>query len=133
MPAAQNLADLEQHAVDFAARTGFTYTVLPPDGPDTAEVLGCVYIYPPGPVSQATRRSVPGYARTTPRWTPSCTPPSGTGWPATGPSARSSTPPALTWGSGESRLGRVNGTVWFPAPPDHRRSLRSGSRCTTVI
>jgi hypothetical protein len=49
MPAEQNLADLEQHAVDFAARTGFTYTVLPPDDPDAAEVLGCVYIYPPEP------------------------------------------------------------------------------------
>jgi hypothetical protein len=49
MPAEQNLADLEQHAVDFAARTGFTYTVLPADGLDAGEVLGCVYIYPPGP------------------------------------------------------------------------------------
>jgi hypothetical protein len=38
-----NLADLERHAQDFAARTGFTYTVLAPDGDD---VLGCVYIYP---------------------------------------------------------------------------------------
>ena len=47
MPAAQNLADLEQHAADFAARTGFTYTVLPSDRPDALEVLGCVYIYPP--------------------------------------------------------------------------------------
>jgi hypothetical protein len=47
MPAAQNLADLEQHAADFAARTGFTYTVLPPDRPGAQEVLGCVYIYPP--------------------------------------------------------------------------------------
>jgi hypothetical protein len=45
MPIEQNLADLEQHAVDFAARTGFTYTVLLPDDPD--EVIGCVYIYPP--------------------------------------------------------------------------------------
>jgi hypothetical protein len=49
MPAERNLADLEQHAVDFAARTGFTYTVLSPDDPDAAEVLGCVYIYPPEP------------------------------------------------------------------------------------
>ena len=49
MSAAQNLADLEQHAVDFADRDGFTYTVLPPGGLDTADVLGCVYIYPPGP------------------------------------------------------------------------------------
>lgn len=49
MPAAQNLADLEQHAADFAARTGFTYTVLPADGPNGEHVLGCVYIYPPEP------------------------------------------------------------------------------------
>ena len=39
----ENLADLERHALDFAARAGFTYTVLAPDGRD---VLGCVYIYP---------------------------------------------------------------------------------------
>ena len=39
----QNLGDLRGHAEDFAARRGFTYTVL-----DTAtgEVIGCVYIYP---------------------------------------------------------------------------------------
>src|SRR4029079_6096569 len=47
MSASQNLADLEQHAADFAARTGFTYTVLPTDRPDAQEVLGCVYIYLP--------------------------------------------------------------------------------------
>ena len=39
----QNLVDLERHALDFAERLGFTYTVLAPDGDD---VLGCVYIYP---------------------------------------------------------------------------------------
>ena len=39
----QNLADLESHARDAADRTGFTYTVLNPDG----DVIGCVYIYPP--------------------------------------------------------------------------------------
>ena len=39
----QNLGDLERHALDFAQRVGFTYTVLTPDGDD---VLGCVYIYP---------------------------------------------------------------------------------------
>ncbi|GAB7185583.1 N-acetyltransferase [Kitasatospora sp. Ki12] len=39
----RNLADLRRHAADFAARTGFTYTVLEPAG---AEVIGCVYIYP---------------------------------------------------------------------------------------
>jgi hypothetical protein len=39
----ENLADLERHAADFAARIGFTYTVLAPDD-DT--VIGCVYLYP---------------------------------------------------------------------------------------
>ena len=39
----ENLADLERHARDFAARTGFTYTVL---APGTDDVLGCVYMYP---------------------------------------------------------------------------------------
>ena len=43
MPLEQNRAELEAHARDFAARTGFTYTVLAPAGDD---VLGCVYIYP---------------------------------------------------------------------------------------
>jgi hypothetical protein len=38
----ENLADLERHASDFAARTGFTYTVL--DAGD--DVIGCVYVYP---------------------------------------------------------------------------------------
>ena len=39
----ENRADLERHARDFAARTGFTYTVL---DPDDRGVIGCVYIYP---------------------------------------------------------------------------------------
>jgi len=43
MTLAENLADLRQHAADFAARRGFTYTVLDPGG---GEVIGCVYIYP---------------------------------------------------------------------------------------
>ena len=38
----ENLGDLRQHADDFAARRGFTYTVLGADG----AVAGCVYIYP---------------------------------------------------------------------------------------
>jgi hypothetical protein len=39
----ENRGDLEEHAGDFAARRGFTYTVLDPaDG----DVIGCVYIYP---------------------------------------------------------------------------------------
>jgi hypothetical protein len=39
----ENLADLEQHASDFAGRSGFTYTVR---DSDTGEIIGCVYIYP---------------------------------------------------------------------------------------
>jgi hypothetical protein len=39
----ENRADLERHARDFAARSGFTYTVL---DPDTRGVIGCLYIYP---------------------------------------------------------------------------------------
>jgi hypothetical protein len=39
----ENRGDLERHARDFAARTGFTYSVL---APATDDVLGCVYIYP---------------------------------------------------------------------------------------
>ena len=38
-----NRGDLEEHARGFAARTGFTFTVL---RPGTEEVIGCVYIYP---------------------------------------------------------------------------------------
>lgn len=39
----RNRGDLERHAADFAARRGFTFTVL-----DTADgdVVGCVYLYP---------------------------------------------------------------------------------------
>src|SRR5579859_3978299 len=43
MPPADNLRDLERHAEDFAARRGFTYTVL---SADAGDVIGCVYIYP---------------------------------------------------------------------------------------
>jgi hypothetical protein len=39
----ENRADLERHARDFAARTGFTYTVL---AASNHGVIGCVYIYP---------------------------------------------------------------------------------------
>lgn len=39
----KNLADLRRHAEDFARRTGFTYTVL---ASDSAQIVGCVYIYP---------------------------------------------------------------------------------------
>ena len=41
----ENLGDLVRHAEDFAARTGFTYTVLAPDE-EHVTVIGCVYIYP---------------------------------------------------------------------------------------
>jgi Protein of unknown function (DUF664) len=37
-----NLADLTRHADDFAARRGFTFTVLEPGD----DVIGCVYLYP---------------------------------------------------------------------------------------
>jgi hypothetical protein len=40
---ADNLRDLRRHADDFEQRRGFTYTVL---DPATADVIGCVYIYP---------------------------------------------------------------------------------------
>ena len=40
----QNEADLAEHERDFAARIGFTYTVL---DPATAGVIGCLYVYPP--------------------------------------------------------------------------------------
>jgi hypothetical protein len=43
MTLAQNLRDLEDHAADFAARRGFTYSVL---DPETDDVIGCLYIYP---------------------------------------------------------------------------------------
>jgi hypothetical protein len=39
-----NARDLARHERDFAHRTGFTYTVL---DPATADVIGCVYVYPP--------------------------------------------------------------------------------------
>ena len=38
-----NRGDLTRHAEDFAARTGFTFTVLDPADRD---VIGCVYLYP---------------------------------------------------------------------------------------
>jgi len=38
-----NLGDLERHERDFETRVGFTYTVL---DPSTADVVGCLYIYP---------------------------------------------------------------------------------------
>lgn len=44
MSLAENAADLDQHARDFADKTGFTYTVLEPG---SGEVIGCVYFYPP--------------------------------------------------------------------------------------
>ena len=45
MSLADNLRDLQGHARDFAERRGFTYTVL---SIGTGDVIGCVYIYPPG-------------------------------------------------------------------------------------
>ena len=50
-----NLGDLRRHAEDFAARKGFTYTVLA----DGDRIVGCVYIYPArdGPPGAADVRS----------------------------------------------------------------------------
>lgn len=45
MSLADNLRDLQRHAQDFTDRRGFTYSVL---STDTADVIGCVYIYPRG-------------------------------------------------------------------------------------
>jgi hypothetical protein len=53
MSLADNLRDLQRHARDFAERRGFTYTVL---SVGTGDVIGCVYIYPPG-------RQAPGGGR----------------------------------------------------------------------
>ena len=39
----ENRGDLKRHAEDFAARRGFTYTVL---ASANGDVIGCVYIYP---------------------------------------------------------------------------------------
>jgi len=36
-----NRRDLERHAADFVARTGFTYSVVDEDA-----VVGCIYVYP---------------------------------------------------------------------------------------
>jgi hypothetical protein len=43
MSAEANERDLIGHAADFAARRGFTYTVL---DPGSGEIIGCVYLYP---------------------------------------------------------------------------------------
>jgi len=41
----ENLADMQMHADEYVARTGYTYSILDGDA-----VIGCVYIYPPGDV-----------------------------------------------------------------------------------
>ena len=47
MSLAENLRDLERHALDFTERRGFTYTVLGAGtGTGAGAVIGCVYIYP---------------------------------------------------------------------------------------
>jgi hypothetical protein len=43
MSAEANERDLVGHQADFAARRGFTYTVL---DPSSGETIGCVYLYP---------------------------------------------------------------------------------------
>jgi hypothetical protein len=51
----ENLADLVSHAADFAARTGFTYTVLAPGDEEPPTVIGCCYIYPAEDVDARVR------------------------------------------------------------------------------
>lgn len=53
MTIADNARDLVRHAEDFAARRGFTYTVLD----DADDVIGCVYIYPD---DETTEGDLPG-------------------------------------------------------------------------
>ena len=49
-----NRSDLVRHAADFAAGTGFTFTVLDPaDG----DVIGCVYLYPSAGEHEVTVQS----------------------------------------------------------------------------
>jgi hypothetical protein len=51
----RNLEDLRRHAADFAAGTGFTFTVL---DAATGDVIGCVYAYPSrSPEADVTVRS----------------------------------------------------------------------------
>ncbi|MBO3749353.1 N-acetyltransferase [Streptosporangiaceae bacterium NEAU-GS5] len=45
MTLTENLADLTHHAEEFTTRAAFAYTVLDPAGGD---VIGCVYLRPPG-------------------------------------------------------------------------------------
>ncbi|WP_282794898.1 N-acetyltransferase [Streptomyces sp. CC224B] len=70
MSLADNLRDLEEHAADFAARRGFTYTVL---SEAEGDVVGCLYIYPGHDEPQvavvrswvrADRRELDGVVRT---------------------------------------------------------------------
>ena len=56
----ENLGDLVRHAEDFAARRGFTYTVL---SAGTSEVIGCVYIYPPRDPNSAHDAHVSSWVR----------------------------------------------------------------------
>jgi hypothetical protein len=54
MSLAENLGDLQRHAADFAARSGFTYTVR---DAGSGEIIGCVYVYPLADGSGADVRS----------------------------------------------------------------------------
>lgn len=58
--AEQNLADMRGHVADFAARTGFTWTVL---DPASREVIGCVYMYAPEWAAPAGQISVRSWVR----------------------------------------------------------------------
>jgi hypothetical protein len=51
----ENRLDLTRHAEDFAARVGFTYTVL---DQSESDVIGCVYLYPPSPDAEPAPNEV---------------------------------------------------------------------------
>jgi hypothetical protein len=55
----QNRDDLLRHERDFETRTGFTYTVLAGE----ADVVGCVYIYPPVPHPEPGAAHVDSWVR----------------------------------------------------------------------
>jgi hypothetical protein len=82
--------DVERHALDFAERTGFTFTVLEPG---TEEVIGCLYIY--AAKDGGDRRLVPGFALTSPSWMARCSPRCRAGTSSAGHSSARSTPIGL--------------------------------------
>src|ERR1051325_8989396 len=76
-----NLGDLRRHAEDFAARTGFTYTVL---SAGTGDVIGCVYIYPPREPDEEHDAQVRSWVRADPARLGQVLDETGSAWPGRG-------------------------------------------------